>query len=363
MPSLFDPLKLRDVEIPNRIWMSPMCTYSSAADGDYVGFLTPFHHAHYAARAAGGVGLVVLEATAVTPTGRITPNDLGIWDDEQIPGYALLVAEIHAAGAKAGIEIAHAGRKGSTAAPWHGGAALSPDQNGWTTEAPSPLAFTGSHAPHALSVDEINDIVDSFAAAARRADEAGFDVLELHAAHGYLLHSFLSPVANDRSDEYGGTFENRIRIVLETVQAIRKVWPETKPLFVRVSSTDWIEENEQDHRASWTVDQTVQLASILASHGVDLIDASSGGIDIVDIPHAPDYQSSKAAIIRARSGVPTAAVGRIDTPARAQRLVEEDHVDAVFIGRALLRTASWANDTASVLGAEPRYVHQYAYAL
>lgn len=363
MPTLFDPLKLRDIEFPNRIWMSPMCTYSAAAGGRKAGKLTPFHHAHYIARAAGGVGLVVVEATAVSPTGRITPNDLGLWSDDHTAGYADLVDEIHASGAKAGIELSHAGRKASTAQPWHGGAYIDDLHDGWVPEGPSARAFPGSASPAVLTAEEIRMVGARFAEAARRADEAGFDVVEIHAAHGYLLHSFLSPIANDRTDEYGGPFENRVRILLDTVDAVREVWPAGKPLFVRVSSTDWVEENDTDDRESWTVAQTVRLAALLAARGVDLIDASSGGIDIVEIPRNHDYQSSKAAIIRAESGVPTAAVGRIDTAQRALKLVEEDHVDAVFIGRALLRNPSWANDVAVSLGAEPRYLHQYDYVL
>ncbi|MFB7800910.1 NADH:flavin oxidoreductase/NADH oxidase, partial [Isoptericola sp. NPDC056134] len=202
MPTLFDPLKLRDVEFPNRIWMSPMCTYSAVPTGEQAGALTGFHHAHYVARAAGGVGLVMLEATAVSPVGRITPNDLGLWSDKQVGGYANLVAEIHASGAKAGIELSHAGRKASTAQPWHGGAYLDTPHGGWATQGPSALAFPGSPAPYPLTTEEIRGVVRDFVDAATRADDAGFDVLEIHAAHGYLLHSFLSPISNDRHDEY-----------------------------------------------------------------------------------------------------------------------------------------------------------------
>lgn len=340
-----------------------MCTYSADADGPSAGVLTPFHYAHYVARAAGGVGLVMVEATAVQAVGRITPHDLGLWNDEQVAGHAQLVAQVHASGAKAGVQLAHAGRKASVAQPWHGGKRVDEAQGGWTPVAPSEIPFRGSVTPEALSVTDVHAVTQAFVAAARRADAAGYDVIELHAAHGYLLHAFLSPIANDRTDEYGGSFENRTRLLMETVDAVRAVWPAEKPVFVRISSTDWVEENPDDDRDSWTLEQSVRLTTLLAEHGVDLIDASSGGIDVVPIPRSHDYQSTNATVIRARSGVPTAAVGRIDVESQAHTLVDGGHVDAVFLGRALLRNPSWANDAAARVGVEPRFLQQYDHAL
>lgn len=343
--------------------MSPMCMYSAAPKGKQAGAVTHFHRAHYAARSAGGVGLVMVEAAAVTARGRITPNDLGLWNDEQVAGYTQLVAEVHAGGAMVGIEIAHAGRKASTSAPWDGDCYLDEEHGGWIPVSPSSLAAACAPLPHRLTIEEIRSVITLFADAAMRAELAGFDVLEIHAAHGYLLHSFLSPVTNDRTDRYGGSFDNRIRILVEVVDAVRSIWPANKPLFVRVSSTDWIEENDHDHRKSWTVSQTVKLARILARHGVDLIDASSGGIDDVEIPGNEAYQTEKAEAIRLQSGVATAAVGRIRSIEQARMLVDHGHVDAVFIGRALLRNPSWANQAAVMSGAQPRYLRQYAYSL
>jgi 2,4-dienoyl-CoA reductase-like NADH-dependent reductase (Old Yellow Enzyme family) len=363
MPKLFDPIRIRDLEVPNRVWMSPMCTYTAAPQQGLAGRPVDFHYSHYTNRAAGGVGLVMVEATGVLPEGRISPYDLGLWEDGQIDDFTRLAAGIRANGAVAGIQLAHAGRKASVDRPWQGGAPLDESQHGWAPVAPSALAFPGYPVPRELTRAQIAATVAAFADAALRADAAGFDVIEIHAAHGYLLHSFLSPISNQRTDEYGGALQNRARIVLEVIDAVRAVWPVDKPVFLRVSTTDWVQENPRDDRDSWTLEQSVQLATWAAEHGVDLIDASSGGLDVVPIPRDRDYQTRKAAVVRSESGVPTAAVGRIEDPAFAEELVVSGGVDAVFVGRALLRNPSWANDAALELGASPRFIEQYAYTL
>ncbi|MBD7994593.1 NADH:flavin oxidoreductase/NADH oxidase [Arthrobacter sp. Sa2CUA1] len=369
MTNVFDPIQIRNVEIPNRVWMSPMCTYSAAPQPELAGRPNDFHYAHYTARAAGGVGLVLVEATGVLPEGRISPYDLGLWNGDQADGFARLARGIREHGAVPGIQLAHAGRKASVDRPWLGGKPLEENSKaggenyGWQPVGPSALAFPGSAVPHELTREEIAGLPAAFAEAARRAEAAGFDVVEIHAAHGYLLHSFLSPITNQRTDEYGGPLENRARIVLEIVDAVRAVWPAGKPVFMRVSTTDWVEENPQDNRESWTVTQTVQLATWAVEHGVDLIDASSGGLDIVPIPRDQDYQTAKAAVVRSETGVLTAAVGRIDSPQLAEELVTSGKADAVFLGRPLLRNPSWANEAALELGIKPRYIEQYAYVL
>lgn len=363
MPSLFDPLQLRDLEVPNRAWMSPMCMYSAAPTGELVGQPTDFHLGHYSARAAGGTGLVVVEATAVAPEGRITPYDLGLWNDDQIPAFARLATAISEAGAVPAIQLAHAGRKASTDRPWLGGLPIDRSQGGWETVGASPVAFPGYPAPNELDAQAIADIVDDFGQAARRAREAGFEVVEVHGAHGYLLHSFLSPVSNQRTDTYGGSLENRARLVLDVVDAVRGQWPADRPVFMRISTTDWIEENDDDAREAWTLDQTVTVAGWAAEHGVDLVDCSSGGTDVVPVPHAVDYQTAYAAQVRDRADVAVGAVGRINEPAQAARLIEDGQADAVFLGRALLARPSWANLAAAELGVQPRYMVQYDYAL
>lgn len=369
MTSLFDPIQLRDLEIGNRLWMSPMCTYSADPSPELAGRPTDFHVAHYGARAAGGVGLAIVEATAVVPEGRISPYDLGLWSEDRVADFARIARALRSGGAVPGIQIAHAGRKASTDRPWTGGGPVAgagetgEASYGWTPVGPSPAAFPGLKDPVELSTSDIADVVAAFAATARRADEAGFDVVEIHAAHGYLLHSFLSPLSNHRTDAYGGSLENRSRLVLAVVDAVRAVWPAGKPVLLRVSTTDWVEENDGDDRDSWTVAQTVQLARWAAEHGVDLVDASSGGNDVVSIPRTPDYQVSRAAVVREESGVPVGAVGRVDTPERAQALVADGRADVVLLGRPLLRNPSWANDAAVALGANPRFVEQYAYTL
>lgn len=363
MANVFDPISLRSVQIPNRFWMSPMCTYSASAEPETAGRPTDFHLGHYAARAAGGVGLVVVEATGVRPEGRISPYDLGLWDDSQVPAFSRLAAGIKAAGAVAGIQLAHAGRKGSLNRPWLGGNPVGTDDLGWDTVGPSEAAFPGYPAPSALTTGQIGDVVNAFGKAAQRAHEAGFDVAEIHGAHGYLLHSFLSPVSNHRTDEYGGSFANRSRLVLEVIDAVRAVWPADKPVILRVSTTDWILENPEDDRQAWGLDETVELARLAQEHGVDLLDCSSGGNDRVKIPAARDYQTANAAAVRAATTIPVAAVGRIDDAQWANELVSTGQADAIFLGRILLRDASWVNNAAATLEAAPRFIEQYGYAL
>ncbi|MEU4779000.1 NADH:flavin oxidoreductase/NADH oxidase [Micromonospora sp. NPDC023633] len=363
MTSPFDPIQLRELQIPNRVWMSPMCTYSAAPDGNLVGAPTDFHLSHYASRAAGGVGMVMVEATGVRPEGRISPWDLGLWTTEQQHAFERIATAISAAGAVPAIQLAHAGRKASVNKPWLGDNPVGPDQHGWQPVGPSQVAYPGLPVPHELTVAEIADIVDAFAAAAARSLAAGFKVAEIHAAHGYLLHSFLSPLSNHRTDAHGGDLTGRSRIVLEIIDAVRAVWPAHLPLLLRISTTDWITENPADGRTAWTVEDSIELARLASKHGVDLIDASSGGLVPTSIPTDRDYQTRNAHQVRTQAGVMVAAVGRISDPARAAQLIDEGHADAVFLGRPLLRDASWANNAAAALGAAPRYLEQYHYAI
>ncbi|POH59275.1 NADH:flavin oxidoreductase/NADH oxidase [Arthrobacter glacialis] len=363
MTELFEPLTVRGTTIPNRVWMSPMCTYSALSDGSGVGAPNDFHLAHYAARAAGGVGLAVVEATGVLPEGRISPYDLGLWDDAQIPAHRRLAAAIADAGAVPGIQLAHAGRKASMERPWLGGGPVPAAEGGWPVVGPSGIAFPGYPEPAAMTVADIATVVAAWADSARRALEAGYEVVEIHAAHGYLLHSFLSPLSNTRTDNYGGSLENRARIVLEVLDAVRAVWPADKPIFLRISTTDWVAEDPEDGRAAWTVEDSIVLSRWATDHGADLIDASSGALVPASIPHREDYQTRNAALLKAASGTLVAAVGRITDPATASELLSNGSADAVFIGRALLRDASWANNAATVLGARGRFMRQYDYAV
>lgn len=355
MPQLFDALTLRDVTFPNRIWLAPMCQYSCEA-GD--GIPTGWHLVHLASRAVGGFGLILTEASAVTPEGRISPQDAGIWNHDQVTGWRRVVDAVHANGSKIGIQLAHAGRKASTYRGFDGErtGAVSVGDGGWQTLAPSPVAFDGLSEPRAMTVDDIDDVVDAFVDAARRSDEAGFDVVEIHAAHGYLMHQFLSPASNRRDDDYGGPFENRARLLLRVAREVRAVWPEGKPLFVRISATDWAE-------TGWNLDESVRLATELEAAGVDLVDVSSGGNVLADIPAERNYQVPFAAAIRERTGVPTGAVGLITDPAQAEAVLTEGHADAVLLGRAGLREPYWPLRAAHELGLSWRdapYALQYA---
>ncbi len=344
MPQLFDPLSLRDVILENRIGVSPMCEYSSED-----GFASDWHLVHLGSRAVGGAGLVMSEATAVEDRGRITPGDLGIWKDAHVEMLARIVRFIEGHGAVPGMQLAHAGRKASSAVPWEGGRGLQPVEGGWEPIAPSALAFSPpSILPRAMSEGDIRVVQEAFVAAARRALGAGYRWLELHFAHGYLAHTFLSPLSNLREDQYGGSFENRIRFVLETARAVRAVWPERLPLSARLSCTDWAE-------GGWTAEESVSLSRHLRSEGVDLVDCSSGGlVPHQRIPTSPGYQVPFAKQIRAEVGVPTAAVGLITEPAQADAIIRQGEADLIFLARAMLRDPYWPLHAALELGQKDR---------
>ncbi|MFE2547136.1 NADH:flavin oxidoreductase/NADH oxidase [Streptomyces sp. NPDC059355] len=346
--ALFAPFALRSVTAPNRVWMAPMCQYVAEASGPDAGVAHAWHFAHYAARAVGGTGLILQEATAVSPEGRISPYDLGIWNDAQVEALRPITSFIKAQGAVPGIQIAHAGRKASTGRPWEGGGYVSPEAGGWLPSAPSPVPFAeGDPVPHELTAAEIHEITGQFAAAARRALAAGYEVVEIHGAHGYLIGQFLSSQINRRTDAYGGSFENRARLALEVVDAVRAVWPEELPLFFRISATDWLEET------GWTSEDTVRLAALLQGRGVDLLDVSTGGMaPKADIPAAPGFQVPFAAEVKARTGLPVAAVGLITEPGQAGGILADGQADAVLLGRELLRDPYWARTAAAALGAE-----------
>lgn len=327
MSDLFNPWTIGDVTFRNRIFVSPMCQYS-AEDG----FPNDWHFVHLGSRAVGGAGLVMTEATAVTPDGRITPGDLGLWSDGHVAQFKRNADFIKAQGAAAGIQLAHAGRKASCVAPWDSGRALTAAEGAWQTVGPSAVAFSeNSPTPKALSKQEIAELVEAFVAAARRADAAGIDVIELHGAHGYLLHEFQSPLSNRRDDEYGGSLENRVRFSLEVVRAVRKVWPRTKPLFFRISANDWEE-------GGWDMEQTVQFAHWLKAEGVDVLDCSGGGnTPTARIPVGPGYQTEFAARVKQEVGIATGAVGMITDPVQAEHIVHSGQADCVLLARELLR--------------------------
>jgi 2,4-dienoyl-CoA reductase-like NADH-dependent reductase (Old Yellow Enzyme family) len=351
--SLFSPLQIRGVTFANRIGVSPMCQYSCED-----GFATDWHLVHLGARAQGGAGLVIAEASAVTAEGRISSADLGIWKDEHVPMLRRIAEFVRSQGARAGIQLAHAGRKASMSAPFHGERLLSAAEGGWMPVAPSAIAFNEKYAvPQALDKAGIDAVVEAFAAAARRALKAGFDLVEIHAAHGYLLHEFLSPLSNQRADEYGGSFANRARLVLRVVDAVRAAWPEERPLFVRISATDWVE-------GGWTIDDSVELAKLLKQHGVDLVDCSSGGnVAHAKIPVAPGYQVPFAARIRREAGIATAAVGMITEPLQANKIIEAGEADMVLLAREMLRDPYWAVHAAQALNEAATWPVQYLRAL
>jgi len=349
---LFTPLRLRGTQFKNRIAVSPMCEYS-AQDGHPL----TWHLVHLGSRAVGGAALVMGEATAVQASGRISPGDTGLYLDSQAEAWRPIVEFIHAQGARAGIQLAHAGRKGSTAAPWLGGAPLPLKDGGWTPVAPSALAFdTGYPVPREVSVEEIDHIVADFEAAAKRALQVGFDVVEIHAAHGYLLHEFASPLSNERTDEYGGAFENRIRFGLRVVQAVREVWPEKQPVFVRISATDWKE-------GGWDLEQSIELSRRLKAAGVDLVDVSSGGaVPGVQIPVGPGFQVGFAAAVRREAEIATGTVGMISDSAQAETIVRTGQADLVFLARELLRDPYWPRRAAQELGVKIKAPVQYERA-
>jgi 2,4-dienoyl-CoA reductase-like NADH-dependent reductase (Old Yellow Enzyme family) len=350
--NLFTPLRLRELELKNRIAVSPMCQYSAEN-----GHPTTWHLVHLGTRAVGGAALVMAEATGVQAIGRISPGDTGIYLDSHLEAWKPIVNFIRGQGAIAGIQLAHAGRKGSSAAPWLGGKALPPDTSGWTPVAPSPVRFDdGYPTPKELTVREIDQIVSDFQAAASRALRAGFQIVEIHAAHGYLLHEFYSPLSNSRKDHYGGSFENRIRLLLRVVEAVREVWPLTQPVFVRISATDWTE-------GGWDLPQTVALCRRLKQAGVDLVDVSSGGnVAGAAIPVGPGYQVAFAATIRREVRLATGAVGMITDPVQAQSIVNAGQSDLVFLAREMLRDPYWPRRAAQALGAKIKPPVQYERA-
>jgi len=349
---LFTPFQLRSVEFANRIGVSPMCQYSCED-----GFATDWHLVHLGARAQGGPGLVMVEASAVTAEGRISPGDLGIYKDEHIPALQRIASFIHSQGVRAGIQLAHAGRKASMAVPFAGERLLTPQEGGWQTVAPSDIPFSPTYSvPQALDQTGIDSIVEAFRIATGRALAAGFDFVEIHAAHGYLLHEFLSPLANRRTDAYGGSFENRARFLLQVVDAVRSEWPVHLPLLVRISATDWAE-------GGWNIDESVHLAHLLRSHSVDLVDVSSAGlVPYAKIPVGPGYQVDFAARIRREASIPTAAVGMITAAAQAAAIVEKGEADLVFLAREMLRDPYFPLHAAAELGETIAWPVQYLRA-
>ena len=353
MASLFTPLTLRDVTLRNRIVVSPMCEYSSEN-----GFANDWHLVHLGSRAVGGAGAVLTEAAAVTPDGRISPADLGIWNDTHIEQIARIFRFVEGHGAVPGMQLAHAGRKASTAVPWEGGGAVSVSDGGWTPiYAPSAIAFRdGWQTPKAMTVDDIRLVVRAFSEAARRLLEAGGRIAEVHAAHGYLLHEFLSPLSNTRADAYGGSFENRCRFLFEVVDAIRAVWPERLPLWTRISATDWVD-------GGWTAEDSVALARQLKTRGVDLIDCSSGGnVPHAKIPLGPGYQVPFAEQVRRDAGIMTGAVGLITQARQAEEILASGRADLVILARQLLRDPYWPLHAARELGVPPAVPNQYLRA-
>jgi len=350
--NLFTPFRLRGIELKNRIAVSPMCEYS-AKDGHP----TNWHLVHLGSRAVGGGALVMTEATGVSAVGRISPADTGLYLDSHVEAWRPIVEFIREQGAVPGVQLAHAGRKGSTSAPWLGGTVIPLSEGGWEPVAPSAVPFnTGYAVPKAITVDEIDQVVADFVAAARRALRTGFQVVEIHAAHGYLLHEFYSPLSNQRADEYGGSFENRIRALLRVTKAVRELWPENQPVFVRISATDWKENG-------WDLEQSVELCRRLKAAGVDLVDVSSGGVvPGVRIPVGPGYQVEFAATIRRETGIATGAVGMISEPVQAETIVATGQADIVLLARELLRDPYWPRRAAQVLGAKIKPPVQYERA-
>jgi 2,4-dienoyl-CoA reductase-like NADH-dependent reductase (Old Yellow Enzyme family) len=348
MSRLFSPLVLRSIEFPHRVFVSPMCQYSSED-----GLPNDWHLVHLGSRAVGGAALVCVEASGVTPEGRITPWDAGIWSEAHARAWKPIAAFLRAQGAVPGIQLAHAGRKASCDKPWNGGKSLDRAHGGWETLGPSALAFGDYAVPRALAADEIRATVDAFARAAGHALAAGFDVVEIHGAHGYLLHEFVSPISNRRTDAYGGAYDNRVRFALEVARAVREAWPADKPVLYRISATDWVE-------GGWDLAQSVELARRLKAIGVDLVDCSSGGnVHHAKIPLGPGYQVPFAEAIRREAGIPTAAVGLIADAVQAEQLVALGQADAVFLARAMLRDPYWPRHAAKALKVDMPWPDQY----
>jgi len=354
MSKLFESFKLREIEFRNRIWVSPMCQYSSED-----GMPTDWHLVHLGSRAVGGAGLIIQEATAVSPEGRISPSDAGIWSDAHAEAYKKITKFIKENGAVAGIQLAHAGRKASTAEPWNGGKKVEGNNGGWETVAPSAIAFADDYPmPREMTKTDIEKVENDFVAAAKRSVEAGFEVIEIHAAHGYLFHEFLSPISNKRVDEYGGSPENRMRLLLDVSKKVRQIIPENLPVFVRISATDWTENG-------WDLEQSIELCKELKEIGIDLIDVSTGG-NVLDakIPVAPNYQVSFAAEIRKRADIATGAVGMITEAKQAEEILQNTQADAVLIAREFLRDPYFPFTAAKELGENLDYVpKQYGRAI
>ncbi|MCY7364189.1 MAG: NADH:flavin oxidoreductase/NADH oxidase [Frankiaceae bacterium] len=347
MSRLFEPITLRGATARNRVWVAPMCQYS-ATDG----MPEDWHLIHLGARAVGGAGVVITEATAVSPEGRISPQDVGIWNDAQAEAWARIASFVQAQGALAGIQLAHAGRKGSTRRPWGGKGAVPEEEGGWVPVGPTDEPFPGLADPVALDLDGLAKVRADFVSATRRALAAGFDVVEVHAAHGYLLHEFLSPLSNDRTDGYGGDLAGRMRLLLEVLEDVRAAWPDDKPLLLRISASDWTE-------GGWTPEDSVVLAKEAAARGVDLIDCSSGGNVLTPIPVGPGYQVPFASAVRSGAGVPTGAVGLITDARQAEQVLAEGHADVVLLARELLRDPHWPLHAAIELGDDVAWPPQY----
>ncbi|HEY1164398.1 MAG TPA: NADPH dehydrogenase NamA [Chitinophaga sp.] len=352
MSQLFSPLAIKAVQFKNRITVSPMCQYSSTD-----GFATDWHLVHLGTRAIGGAGLIITEAAAVSPEGRISPQDLGIWKDEHIDKLSQITSFITAQHCVPGIQLAHAGRKASTNVPWKGRGKVEEAHGGWTPVAPSAIPFTETYPmPAALNGDGIRKVIADFTAAAQRALQAGFKVIELHAAHGYLVHQFLSPLSNHRTDEYGGSFDNRIRLLLEITDSVRTVWPDELPLFVRLSATDWV-------TGGWNLEESVQLAHILKERGVDLLDVSSGGLsEHQHISVGPAYQLPFASRIRKETGILTGTVGMITNAIQAETILVNGDADMIFMAREILRNPYFPLEAADELKAKINWPVQYERA-
>lgn len=342
MASLFDPIKIREVTFANRIWVSPMCQYSAEN-----GVATNWHDVHIGSFATGGAGMIMMEASGVLPEGRISTKCLGLWNEEQSKRLKPIVDFAHSMGTKIGIQLAHAGRKASCLPPWSDHPMASKEEGGWECVGPSPISFGGKYpVPRELTKNEIEELVQSFASAAKRAVAAGFDLVEIHAAHGYLIHQFLSPISNQRDDEYGGSFENRIRFILDIARAVRNAIPESMPLFTRISASDWLE-------GGWTIEDSVQLSKLLKEAGVDLIDVSSGGTSSgAPVPVGPGYQVPFATKIKEEAAIPTCAVGLITQAHQADEIVRSGNADAVMMAREFLRNPRWPLAAAQELNAE-----------
>lgn len=350
MPKLFEPIKLRDLEVKNRIWISPMCQYSCENQDGMPG---SWQQLHLGSRAIGGAGLIFVEASAVAPEGRITPWCTGIWNDEQAAAWKTIVDVCHSHGAKVAMQLAHAGRKASVHREWSGVGTVPQSEGGWESISATDVAFGDYAAPRRLSVEEIKELVQAFVDAATRSVTAGFDAIEIHGAHGYLIHQFLSPISNDRDDEYGGSLENRARLLMEVIDAVRNVIPKTMPLFLRLSATDYTDDG-------WDPDQTAEVSGWAADRGVDLIDVSSGGlITGVKIPTGPGYQVPFAKHVSERIKQPVSAVGQITDAKQAEQILQSGNVDVILIGRASLRDPYWPLRAAHELGAEVPWPSQY----